>query len=134
MMRDNPLWAIEEGLWLEGAEGFAKRLGPDCLMAFPQTGLLQGGTILERLRAAPRWDSVEMDDRREAGTGDVVVLGYVATGRRGGAAPYRALCTSCYRRMADGWKLLHHHQTPHDRTAPDQTAHDRTPHGGAPGT
>ena len=48
--------------------------------------------------------------RRRALGGDVTVLTYEATGRRGGDAgdlTYRAQCSTIYR----GKTLVHHHQT-----------------------
>lgn len=44
---------------------------------------------------------------------DLLVLAYKAEGKRDGAAPYNAYCTSTYRRADDGrWRLVQHQQTP----------------------
>lgn len=113
-MDDAAVWAQEERFWTAGEDHYAGVLDPDCLMAFPApAGLMAGAEIAPSLAAAPRWASVEMTERRIArpGTG-LLVLGYRALGRRDGAAPYEAYCTSCYRDAGGGWRLIQHQQTP----------------------
>ena len=113
-MDDAQAWALEERFWTEGGSVYDGLLDPACLMAFPGMGVMRAADILESLKGAPRWASVEMADRAVGRAGDgVLVLGYTAEGRREGAAPYRCFCTSTYRR-ADGsaWKLVQHQQTP----------------------
>ena len=68
--------------------------------------------IAESLQDAPRWDSVDFEDRSEARAGDTMVLAYKAIGQRGKERPYVALCSSTYARQAGAWKLLAHQQTP----------------------
>ena len=54
--------------------------------------------ILESLKGALRWASVDRLDRKVGRIGDtIVVLGYKAEDRREGAEPYRCFCTSTYR-------------------------------------
>ena len=43
---------------------------------------------------------------------DLLVLAYKVRGRRDGAAPYDAYCTSTYRKADDRWRLVQHQQTP----------------------
>lgn len=42
---------------------------------------------------------------------DVAVLAYRANGRRDGAEPYQAICTSVLLRTAKGWQTVQHRQT-----------------------
>ena len=111
-MDEQAIWAKEERLWLEGPAAFEEILDPACLMAFPGLGAMRAAEVLESLRSAPRWASVEMSDRSlgRAG-GQVVVLAYTAVGRRTGAAPYRCVCTSTYRLDGERWRLVQHQQT-----------------------
>ncbi len=106
------IWTIEHRLWLDGADAYGEHMAPECIMAVGPMGLLQGEAIVEGLRGAPRWSSVTMDNRTEATLGNVLVIGYVAEGRRDGAEPYRALCTSSYAQTTTGWKIVQHQQTP----------------------
>ncbi len=111
-MRDEQAWALEQRFWLEGAGVYDGLLDPACLMAFPGMGVMRAADILESLKGAPRWASVEMTDRTVGRAGEaVIVLGSTAEGRREGAAPYRAFCTSTYRDEGGTWKLVQHQQT-----------------------
>lgn len=111
-MNDENAWKMEERLWLDGVTAYAEILDPKCLMAFPGMGVLQVDGILEGLEGAARWASVTMTDRTISRAGDaVVVLGYTAEGQREGAQPYRCFCTSTYRAVGEGWKLVQHQQT-----------------------
>jgi len=114
MDEDHALWDLELDLWLGGAEVYARTLDPGCLAALPGVGLLTGApAILTSLEGAPRWDDVEITERQLGRpTEDVAVLAYRAEGRREGAEPYRALCTSTYRRDGARWRLFQHQQTP----------------------
>jgi hypothetical protein len=81
-------------------------------MAFPGMGVMRAADVLDSLKDEPRWASVHMTDRAVGRPGDsVVVLGYKAEGRRDGAEPYLAFCTSTYRSDEGIWKLVQHHQT-----------------------
>ena len=107
------IWDTEQSFWLDGPAFYATHMVPAAQMVFPApVGILKGEERLGGLDGAPRWDSVEMDERTEATVGDTRVLAYRATGRRGGDAPYLALCSSSYVRQDDGWKLISHQQTP----------------------
>jgi hypothetical protein len=111
-MEDAAAFALEERFWLEGSIVCDELLDPACVMAFPGIGVMRAADILESLKGAPRWASVEMTDRAigRAGHG-VIVLGYTAEGRREGAAPYHCFCTSTYRADSGTWKLVQHQQT-----------------------
>ena len=107
------LWKMEERFWLDGPEFYANAMAPDARMVFPPpVGILAGADIVEGLRHAPRWESVDLEHRSETHAGDTAVLAYRATGRRGGADPYIALCGSTYVKVGGDWLLLAHQQTP----------------------
>ncbi len=111
-MDDTQAWAFEERFWLEGSSIYDGLLDPECLMAFPGMGVMRAADILESLKGAPRWASVEMTGRTVGRPGDaLIVLGYTAEGRRNGAAPYRSFCTSTYRTDGGTWRLVQHQQT-----------------------
>jgi hypothetical protein len=113
-MSDENLWEIERHFWLEGADVFAARLDPACLMAFPEpAGVMSGPVIVESLKSAPRWDGLEMADAHLARPADdLAVLAYRALAQRHGAETYQALCTSTYRLDGGTWRLIQHQQTP----------------------
>lgn len=114
-MDDAQLWQRERDFWLSPAADNAARLSPHCLMAFaPPTGILRGReAVLDSLRAAPRWTAVELEQPTlERADPDTAVLAYRALGSRPGAPPYRAYCSSTYRRDGGDWRLIQHQQTP----------------------
>ena len=112
MAQQHDIWTIEELLWTGGTDTYRTRLAPGCMMAFHGLGVLQGEEILESLKDAPRWQSVEMTARHTSETDGIVVISYVATGYRDGDAPHRVLCTSTWRRTGNGWRLVQHQQAP----------------------
>ena len=113
MMDD--LWKIERGLWLEGEDLFARHIASDAVMVFPgSAGILKREALVEGLRAAPRWSSVEMAAREQVLHEGCAVLAYRAVGTREGEEPYTALCMSVYedRDRDVGWRIVAHQQTP----------------------
>lgn len=111
-MLDDP-WQPEKAFWLDGSEFYRDNLAPDAVMVFPEpAGILSGEAIISALKGAARWDVVEMAERGILQTGETLILTYRATGLRGDAAPYHALCSSTYVRSGVGWLLLCHQQTP----------------------
>ncbi|WP_376089685.1 DUF4440 domain-containing protein [Roseomonas sp. CCTCC AB2023176] len=107
------MWRAEEALWTGGPDAYAQSMDPVAVKAFPGAGILDGPAIAEAIAAAPRWASVTMAGRVLARPAKgLVVLGYTAEGRRDGAAPYRAACTSTWREGLDGWRLVQHAQPP----------------------
>jgi hypothetical protein len=113
-MMDTEAWALERRLWLGGVEVYDALLGKDCVMAFPSpVGILKGDAITASLSGAPRWSSVMMSEKVVSrADADTLALGYRAEGRREGLSAYLAYCTSTYRRISGGWKLIQHQQTP----------------------
>lgn len=91
---------------IEGASIYDDLLDLACLMAFPGTGVLSATDVLDSLKQAPRWASVDMTGRSIGRASEaVIVLGYTAEGKRDGAQPYRCFCTSTYRPDGQRWKL-----------------------------
>lgn len=108
------VWNTERSLWLVGDDAYAAHLADDCLMVFGPTGILQRDQILETIRQAPRWTSVEMTDTTLLTPGDsvAIVIAYKAQASREGSPPYSALCSSTYLVIDGELKLAQHQQTP----------------------
>jgi len=114
MDEEHDLWGLERSLWLGGPEVYERALDPACLAALPGVGLLTAAAaILASVREAPRWDSVDMEERHLARPADdFAVLAYRARAQRADADPYDVWCTSTYRRVGAAWRLVQHQQTP----------------------
>ena len=113
-MTDENAWRTEERFWIGGEDHYREALDPACIMAFPPpAGIIQGPSIAQALAGAPRWSSVTMSETHVARpAADLLVLAYKAHGKRDGAPPYEAYCTSTYRHAGGRWRLLQHQQTP----------------------
>tara|TARA_Y100000052_G_scaffold27310_1_gene34609 strand:- start:406 stop:750 length:345 start_codon:yes stop_codon:yes gene_type:complete len=111
-MSSEALWDMERNFWLDGAAFYESSMAPDARMVFPSpVGILAGEQIVEGLRRAPRWSSVDFHDETKTSLGETVVLAYSATGRRDGEDPYEAFCASTYVQHEGRWVLLAHQQT-----------------------
>jgi hypothetical protein len=107
------LWKMEESFWLDGPEFYESSLASNARMVFPApVGILAGEEIVEGLRQAPRWESVEFESKTDVRLGETAVLAYKATGKRDGEDPYSVFCASTYVRESSKWMLLAHQQTP----------------------
>jgi Domain of unknown function (DUF4440) len=107
------LWESEKSFWLDGRDFYRKRMSGNALMVFPKpVGILRGDEIVEGLKGAPRWQSVDFDKKAVTKMGDAIILAYEAAGRREGSGRYSALCCSTYIRERGEWRLLAHQQTP----------------------
>lgn len=112
-MATKAIWDSEKSFWLDGPAFYGAHMVPTAQMVFPgPVGILKGEEILEGLRGAPRWDSVEMEEKTEEQVGDTLALAYRATGIREGSDPYAAFCSSIYVKHDNSWKLISHQQTP----------------------
>lgn len=107
------IWQMEEQLWTGCRERLSAAMSDLCVMAFPEpVGMMLGAQLRQKKGHVPRWDLVAMTDQTTASpTSGVIVLAYRAEGRRSGASPYTALCTSTYALKNDRWSLVQHHQT-----------------------
>jgi hypothetical protein len=111
-MDEDAAWKLEERFWLEGSSVYDAHLDPACLMAFPGAGVMRATEILESLKEAPRWASVQMTARTVGrSSGNILVLGYRAEGLREGSQTYVVFCTSTYYLDGAVWKLVQHQQT-----------------------
>lgn len=110
-MNEDSVWMIEKRLWLEGASAYEDVLDPACLMAFPGIGVMRAPEVLESLRGAPPWQSVQMTEQTVGRTGVIIILGYRAEGRSEGREPYHCFCTSTYQINGGRWRIVQHQQT-----------------------
>ena len=104
------LWQLERAFWTGAAAEAIRHLHPAAVMILAPTGLIRGKALAATLTSAPRWDSVTMNGEAVE-TDGITVLAYDALARRGGDS-YQALCSSAWVRVAGGWRLLSHQQTP----------------------
>lgn len=104
------LWELERGFWTGGAAEAIRHLHPSAVMIFSRTGLIRGKALAASLTAAPRWDTVTMKGDAVESDG-ITILAYEARARRGDR-DYHALCSSSWVRIAGGWRLICHQQTP----------------------
>jgi hypothetical protein len=112
-MEDEALWTGEQRLWLEGRAAYDALLDPAAVMAFAGVGVLSGAAIARSLEGVPRWSGVDMEGRVLARPAPgLAVLAYRAEAMRPGEPPYRALCSSTWRRDGADWRLVQHQQTP----------------------
>jgi hypothetical protein len=108
-----PLWKIERGFWSGDAAFYQANLTEDALIAFaPPVGLLPKARAVATVGELPRWDSVELEDRRAIFVSDcVVLLAYRACGM-GCGEPYAARVVSSYVKRRGRWMLVFQQHTP----------------------
>ncbi|MBZ6379966.1 hypothetical protein B5C34_14155 [Pacificimonas flava] len=109
---DEDVWAREERLWTGGADAYAELLDNDALMVFPEMGALNAASVRKSIERAPRWESVDMRERslvRPAQS--LIVIAYRAESRRSEEPAYAAFCSSTYRAVGNGWRIVQHQQT-----------------------
>lgn len=112
-MNEEEFFDLERRFWLEGACILDDHLDAAVVMAFAGTGLLDATAVRETLADSPRWEAVAFADSLFTRPDErLAVLAYTAEAMREGAAPYRALCTSTWRRCGPGWRIVQHQQTP----------------------
>ena len=110
MLDDQTLWRLEADFWTGGPAHYRACLRSDAVMVFPEPpGVIVGrDAVLASLAGAPRWETVEMTERRLLRLGEhAAVLLYRVRALRAGTA-YRALCSSSWA----GGCMVHHQQTP----------------------
>ncbi len=106
------LWQNERRLWQEGVGAYEELMGPECVMAFASMGIMARSEIIDSIRGAPRWSSIDMTDTTPTGpAGNVSIIGYRALATRPGNEPYEAACTSTYVAVDGRWKLAQHQQS-----------------------
>jgi hypothetical protein len=120
-VEDRRIWEFEQELWLGGADVYRSRVSDHCLMALPAAPFLfDGEGAIAAVEDTPRWDQVELIDRRvERPQEGLIVIAYRAQASRQGQS-YHALCTSTLLRQGhEDWVVVQHQQTPIGVTVAD---------------
>ena len=129
-MKDSLIWAAEEQLWTGDPETYAAQIDDACLMIVPaEPFILEGGEAIEAMAATPRWQAVELADRRvtrpRKGS---IVLAYHARASRPDGSDYQAHCSTVWRRFGHKeWRVIQHQQTPPVHLQAGSTAADKQP-------
>lgn len=113
-MDDDRVWAFEESLWIANADHYRESIDDQCLMVLPQSPfVMSGGEAIEAVASTPRWDEVDLSERRVSRPEEgMIVVAYRARAKKGEEA-YEAHCTSTYRRRGhEDWLVVQHQQTP----------------------
>ena len=113
-MEDTRVWAFEESLWDADAQHYQEAIDENIIMVLPRPPFVfWGQSAKDAVKATPRWDEVELSERRVARPQEgLIVVAYRARCRKG-EEKYEAHCTSTYRmRGHDDWLVVQHQQTP----------------------
>ena len=69
-MATHEVWELERGFWLDGPKFYDDHMIAAAQMVFPDpVGILKGEAILKGLEEAPRWGTVDMEERSELSGG-----------------------------------------------------------------
>ena len=111
---DEDLEALERTFWFGDADHYRARLTDDCLMIFPEMGLVGREALIAGIESGPRWATVSFETwRRSDPAPGTALVAYRASAMRAGmSAPYRVDCGSVYVRADGRWRLAFHQQTP----------------------
>lgn len=114
-MDDDRVKDFEKNLWTASGEEFLSNVDEHCLFVLPtKPFVMTRDQASEAIEATPRWSEVDFEDmcieRPEEG---MIVVAYHATAKCDGRDPYKAHCSSTYRRLGhDNWRIVQHQQTP----------------------
>lgn len=114
-MDDNRVWNFEHSLWVASPEEYRAKVDDECQMVLPHPPfVLSGQEAIQAVIDTPRWDEVNLTERRVSRVQEgLIVVAYQAEAKGAGAEPYKAYCTSTYRRIEhDHWTVVQHQQTP----------------------
>jgi hypothetical protein len=109
---------IERKLWTNNAVQYKDNLSEDCLLVFPETGVINRDLAVEAIRKenkeGRKWAEVHFDEMsRLRLTHEVALLNYRVTARwEHEQSAITALATSLYVKRDSMWKLTFHQQTP----------------------
>ena len=109
---------IEKRLWTDDADFYKDNLSEDCLLVFPETGVISRDIAVEAIRKeneeGRRWAEVHFDEVRSLRLADdVALLTYRAIARwEHEKSAITALASSLYVKGDGAWKLAFHQQTP----------------------
>jgi hypothetical protein len=109
---------IERKLWTNNAVLYKDNLTEDCLLVFPETGVITRDKAVDAIRKeneeGRRWSEAYFDElhsRRLAN--DVALLTYRAVARwEHEESTITVLASSLYLKREGAWKLAFHQQTP----------------------
>ena len=114
-MDDSRVWNFEHSLWVASPDEYRAKVDGECQMVLPHPPyVLSGQAAIQAVIDTPRWDEVELTERRISRPQEgLIVVGYHAQAKGADAQPYTAYCTSTYRRIEhDHWVVVQHQQTP----------------------
>ena len=109
---------IERNLWTNNAEFYNDNLTDDCLLVFPETGVINRDFAVDAIRKeneeGRKWAEVDFDEIRSLRpTDDVGLLTYRVTARwEHEKASIATLASSVYVKRDGLWKLIFHQQSP----------------------
>jgi hypothetical protein len=112
------LAGIERTLWTNDAVFYKENLTDDCLLVFPETGVISRDVAVDAIRKeneeGRRWVDVDFSNVRNLRVSDdVALLIYrVAARWEHEKSGTTALASSLYIRRDGAWKLAFHQQTP----------------------
>ena len=106
------LLTLERRLTEGDADAYRELLTDDATVVVPGA-MLDKDRCVAAIDASDGWDDVSLDDvRLVTPRGDMAVLTYRFTGRRGDAPAYVALLSSVYVGGDGAWRVALHQQTP----------------------
>jgi hypothetical protein len=109
---------IERKLWTNDAVFYRDHLTKDCLLVFPETGVISRDVAVDAIHKeneeGRRWAEVQFDEVRSLRLGEgVALLTYRAIARwEHEKSAITALASSLYVKRDGVWKLAFHQQTP----------------------
>jgi hypothetical protein len=112
------LFTIERRLWTNDAVFYKDNLTDDCLLVFPETGVITRDVAVDAIRKenedGRKWAEVDFSNIRKLRLAeDAALLTYRVTARWQHERFARtALASSLYIKRDGGWKLAFHQQTP----------------------
>jgi uncharacterized protein (TIGR02246 family) len=112
------LFNIERKLWTNDADFYKDSLTEDCLLVFPETGVIGRDMAVDEIRKenkeGRRWAEVDFNEIRSLRpTDDVALLTYRVTARWAHEkSSITTLASSVYVKRDRAWKLTLHQQTP----------------------
>lgn len=113
-MEDTRVWDFERSLWDADEQHYQTRLDESILMVLPRPPyVFEGQEAKDAVKATPKWDEVELSERRVTRPQEgLIVVAYLARCRKGDER-YEAHCSSTLRmRGHDDWLVVQHQQTP----------------------
>jgi hypothetical protein len=106
------LLAIEQQFWTGGPEVYRRHADERCLVAFAETAGVMSNEEIANSAEEGRWMDVRLQPRGMALLFETAaVITYECTARRKDGERYRALVSSGYSKLPEGWKLAFHQQT-----------------------